>query len=322
MELNPFIAALRTDRGPQRQAQTAMDAARTAWRAEPGGEQLAEELYRYGKGAPLEMCPLLEAMFTEVGEAERLIALLVRHYCAALKANPIGHPPFRHGFDGAAGTLLLARSGRVQLMIQAREPGRLDHRTYTFSDASRFDAVLAGEGQARIVRARPAGGTAVQFDREALSLRGGERIALDSASETLVVDSVERRLVVLRLMRSAAEPEPGREYDAQSGALLSQSAGTIATSRQEMIVALLGRMGRSDAAPEMAWLATGEGDRSLRWQALRECLALDSAEGFAALGNMARAANDPLAANAGALRAQLLENYPEFAELGATGCRA
>lgn len=322
MEMNPFIAALRTDRGPQRKAQTAMEAARVAWRAESGGEQLAEELSRFGEGAPLEMCPLLEAMFTEAGEAERLMALLVRHYCAALKANPIGHPPFRHGFDGAAGTLLLARSGRAQLMIQAREPGRLDHRAYTFSDASRYDAVLAGEAQARIVRARPAGGTAVQFDCEAISLRGGERIALDAASETLVIDSVYRRLVVLRLMRNAAESEPGREYDARSGALLSHSAGTIATSRQEMIVALLGRMGRTDAASEMGRLAMGQGDRSLRWQALRECLALDSAEGFAALGDMARAANDPLAANAGALRAQLLETYPQFAELEAARCRA
>ncbi len=261
-------------------------------------------------------------MFTQVGEAERLMALLVRHYCAALAANPIGHPPFRHGFDGAAGTLLLARSGRAQLMIQAREPGRLDHRAYTFSDASRFDAVLAGEGQGRIVRARPAGGSAVQFDCEALSLRGGERIALDSASETLVIDAVERRLVVLRLMRSAAEPEPGREYDAASGALLSQSAGTLATSRQEMIVTLLGRMGRTEAAPEMARLATGQGDTSLRWQALRECLALDSATGFAALSEVARASDDPLAANAGALRAQLLETYPEFAELESARCRA
>jgi len=322
MKISPFIAALRTDRGPQRQAQAAMDAARAAWRAEPGASQLMDELGQFGDGAPLEACPVLEAAFTQDGESERLMALLSQHYCAALFDNPIGHPPFRHGFNGVAGSILLARSGRAQLLIQSREPGETSGSIYTFSDAERFDAVLAGEAEARVVRVRPAGDSAMNFEAENLSLRGAERLALDLQSETLVVDRVTRRLVVLRLVRAAPEPQPGRQYDAATGALVSQTAGTIATSRQEAIIALLGRMDRKDAAPLMARTALDEGDASLRWQALRECLALDSEEGFGALLRIARRADDPLAAPAGALRAQLLETNPQFARLETAQCRA
>lgn len=118
MDVHPFIASLRSDRAPQRRAQSAMEAAREAWRAETGAAELMAELERYGKGAPLGSCPQLENVFTGQGEAERLMGLLSQHYCAAIAANPIGHPPFRHGFNGTAGTILLARSGRAQFMLQ------------------------------------------------------------------------------------------------------------------------------------------------------------------------------------------------------------
>jgi hypothetical protein len=81
------------------------------------------------------------------------------------------------------------------------------------------------------------------------------------------------------------------------------------------MLAMLGRMGRKDAAPLIAEIAAGEGSPALRWQALRECLALDTQVGFAALSAVAGAAGDPLAANAGALRAQLIEAYPQLQEV-------
>jgi len=55
---------------------------------------------------------------------------------------------------------------------------------------------------------------------------------------------------------------------------------------------------------------------------LRECLALDCAEGFCTLCAIARRVDDPLAVSAGALRAQLLESYPELAQLEASQCPA
>jgi len=96
------------------------------------------------------------------------------------------------------------------------------------------------------------------------------------------------------------------------GRLVHQSAGTIGESAQELMLALLGRMKRADAVPLMARMS-GEGGESLRWQALRECLALDSGAGFRALCAIAADPGDVLAAPAGALRAQLLEAYSVLA---------
>ena len=89
-----------------------------------------------------------------------------------------------------------------------------------------------------------------------------------------------------------------------------------------MMAALLGRMGRADAAPVLAELALQQGEDSLRWQALRECLALDTAQGFAALLSLARNADDPLCAEAGALRVQLVEAHPQLLQLETMQCPA
>ena len=50
-------------------------------------------------------------MFSCCEEALALVSALFERLCYAVRDNPIGHPPFRHGFDGVASTLLLARGG-------------------------------------------------------------------------------------------------------------------------------------------------------------------------------------------------------------------
>ena len=103
----------------------------------------------------------------------------------------------------------------------------------------------------------------------------------------------------------------------ERGKLIHRAAASPAQSRYELMIALLGRMGRADAAPLLASMALGPDPAPLRWQALRECLGLDTATGFAALSQLARRAGDPLAAPAGALRAQLRESYPQLAQIEA-----
>lgn len=299
-----------------------MDHARKLWRAENGAEAVMQDLRRYGAGAPLESCPSLEKLFTAQGEAERLMASLSQHYCAAIRANTIGHPPFRTGSDGKASSILLGKAGRAQLMLQSREPGTYGGANVGFSDATRYEAVLAGDAAAAIVRAIPSAEGPLRFDEEQFTLRGGERFALDLSTEAFAVSRVRRRLVILRLMRCAAEPEPSREYSRQTGELFYRSAGKLSTSRQEAIIALLGRMERTDAVPQIARVALAESDASLRWQALRECLALDSETGFCTLARIARDAQDPLSPAAGALRAQLLEAHPQLAQVEASQCPA
>lgn len=349
MQVHPDIAALRANRAPQRQAQGAMAEASRAWREEPGAADFADELKHYGEGAALADCPQLSRVFAPAGdgmhegedEAQRLIGLMVGHYCRAMASHPLAHPPFRNGFDGRIGSLLLARAGRAHLLLHTREPGRYQHKDHLFRDEERHDVVLAGHGEGRLVHIeaqaradRPArdggsgdgrdgqSGTAVRFAIEPITLKPRARRSLDLNRSALAIDRVERRLVMLRLQRGAADPGMAREYDANTGALVQQSAPTLAISRKEAIVALLGRMARADAAPTMARLALAPGDTSLRWQALRECLALDTAQGFAALADLARRSDDPLGAPAGALRAQLLETYPQLHQLETSPCPA
>jgi hypothetical protein len=162
----------------------------------------------------------------------------------------------------------------------------------------------------------------IDFCSEKVDLVAGTRLALDLSCEALQVLQVERRLVALRLHRFDAAPRPNREYRLCDGALVHLSAGEMRASRHAMMLALLGRMERREAAPEIAALAREPGDDSLRWQALRECLALDTAEGFRGLCSVARAAGDPLAASAGALRAQLAEAHPQLLALEDRPCPA
>ena len=321
MQVHPYIAALRGNRAPQRQAQDAMKAAIVAWQAEPGVAAMLADFTRCGLGAPLEDCLALEALFDGSGQAEVLMAALTRHFCSALKAAPLGHPPFRNGYDGRSGTMLLGKVGRAQLVLQAREPGEITAPCATFTDILRYDAVLAGEAQGRILRIHGPH-EQVRFSEEPITLRQGVHLAFDCNRETMLAERVTRRLVTLRLLQSPELPQPGREYCRETGQMIHQSAGTLASSRREMMAALLGRMERREAAPTLARMALDEPEQSLRWQALRECLALDAAEGFAALEAIARNQNDALAHPAGALRAQLLEQHPELATMEAAPCRA
>lgn len=322
MRINPDIAALQGDRAPQRRAQAAMDAACRAWRSDDRVARALDALHAYGDGAALEECPQLQRIFTVAGEAESLVGKLSDRMCRAMRREPFGHPPFRHGYDGSASTLLLAKSGPAQLMLQAREPGSSTMQHAIFSDAERHDAVLAGKARCQIheVVGRP--GDTARFVSRSVVLTPGTRMAQDLSRECLRVTDVERRLVTLRLLRTSADPAPTREYSLPDGRLVHLSAGDLATSHRESMIALLGRMCRRDAAPVLARMARGRGDGSLRWQALRECLALDTAEGFAALRTIARDAADPLCGQAGALRARLIEAHPQLLEWEKSACPA
>lgn len=319
MRVDPAIAALRRDRARQRRAQEAMAAASARWRATPGCAHVLADFERYAGGAPLRQCAALQDVFGDRESAPRLVAALTRALCAALARDPFGHPPFRHGSDRGTATLLLAGRGTAQLVLLACEPGRRSFDVVTFSDGERGEAVLAGEASARLVHRRDGNG---RLTARPLALGPGARLALDLREQALQVLAIERRLVLLRLQRSARDPGPAREYDLSSGAVLRQAAGDIRTSRHEMMLALLGRMRCAEAAPVMAAIAREPGDASLRWQALRECLALDTAAGFAALGELAGAMQDPLAPSARALHAQLLAAHPDLAALPVAACLA
>src|SRR5690606_2612297 len=120
-----------------------------------------------------------------------------------------------------------------------------------FSEAVRHEAIAAGAASAR----RTVRGAHGEFTYEALELAEGARLALDLSRQALFVERVETRLVSLRLHRANPDPGPSREYDLASGQLRRQASGDVRASRQEAMLALLGRMGRKEAAPIMAAMA-------------------------------------------------------------------
>lgn len=315
MRVDPVLRALTRDPAPQHAAQARIQAALDEWWAGPAAG-LLDGLADYGAGAPLAACPTLAALFAGPARGRALAESLVSAFVTVLAAEPLARVPFRHSGSGGRVNLLLGKSGRAILALAAYDPGSTAPQSATFADGERRDVVLAGSGQGEVVRRADCG-----FAREPVRLAAGSRLTLDMAGETLLVTKVRQGLVSLRLTRLAEAPLPSREYRLADGALLGQAAGDPRASRHELILAVVARLGRADAVPVLADM-TREGCDHLRWQALRECLALDTAVGYGALAAIARDPGDPLALPAGALRAQLLEAHPRLASLEDESCPA
>lgn len=324
MLIRPELEALRRDDTPQRQAQAHLVEVLARWRAGPAA-LLDSELARYGEGAELDDLALLSALFAP-GEtaAEVFIAELVARITAELGREPLGQVPLRHYTDDLVTTLMLGRTPRATLTVQALDGAGLARRaapvSVSFPPSETVERVLAGSARGQAVRIRAARPGAVDLDSAEIELRPGEVHRRDGLREALMLRGVAGSLVTLKLQRRTGGRAVTREYRLADGALVHQAAGSPRDSRLELTAALLGRMGRTDAAPLLAAMAEENGSPALRWQALRECLALDTATGFAALSHLAQRSEDPLCGPAGALRAQLIEAYPELA--GAIPCPA
>lgn len=317
MLLRPELRALRSDDTPQRLAQAEAYRARDAWLALPETTELNADLAAFSAGCAMAECPSLAALFDEEnGAAAQLVESFIAAMCGALDRAPLAHVPLRHFTDGTVSTLLMARSGRTSLLLVAIDGAALAQRpaprSIGFAPIESWERVLAGSADAELVEARGAGQGRVSFHRRDAALHAGRVIIREGNRQTLLLHRVAGRLVSLKLQRRHARPAPAREYDLASGALLHQSAGQVRESRHELMIALLGRMGRRDAAPVLAEMAQEPGAEALRWEALRECLGLDSMAGARALAAIAADPADPLGPPAAAMRGQLLETYPEL----------
>ena len=318
MHIRPELQALRSCDAPQRQLQAELIAALDSWRARAPVARALDQLAPFGNGAPLTGLPALAALFSRGDPAAaRLSGGLVNLLVSRLAEQPLGLVPLRHHCDDTISTLAIGSSGRATLALQAIDGAGIARRkpalSVGFAPGETFEHVLAGTADAELLRSsgeRPGG---VELSSNALRLQPGTIMQRDSAAEALLIRRVDGTLVSLKLQRRAGAGAVTREYRLADGALVHQASASARESRLELTAALLGRMGRRDAAPLLAAMAEEETGQSLRWQSLKECLGLDSAEGFAALCRIAASAGDPLAAPAGALRAQLLETYPALA---------
>ena len=323
MLLRYEIAALRGDDAPQRQAQAALTEAMEHWRQSAIAAPVLADLERFAQGAELAECPDLAALFAASNDtaAHHFAASFITAMVAALRATPLGHVAARHFTNGLTSTLLLGRAGEVTLALAALGEGAKQPDSISFSPVTCWERVLAGGAEAQIITCHPQAPDSAQLLTTDLQLEPGQAIIRDGAHQALVYGKVAGCMVSLRLQRRQPDAGPVREYDCASGRLVHRAAGSQRESRRALMANLLGRMGRRDAAPLLAEMACEAGPDALRWQALRECLGLDTGAGFAALCTIASASGDVLAGPAGALRAQLVEAHPQLADMlsGVTG---
>ena len=323
MILHPELRALRGDDSPQRHAQDRCLAAMAAWRSRPEVMDVMADLAAFAAGRPMAACHALARLFTTGSDgadtAQAFSNGFIRSQAEALAAEPLGHPALRHFTDGVLSTLQLGRAGMVTLTLATIDGQGLSARpmpgSISFAPVETWQRVLAGSARADLVERRPCGSRDGAPDRSVLDLVPGQVLHRQGLEQELLLREVDGRLVTLRLQRRDPTAGPAVEIDLATGQQVHQAAGSSADSRHELMVSLLGRMRRTDAAPAMAAMALGGSGEGTRWQALRECLALDTATGFSALCALADRIDDPLCAPARDLRSHLLATYPQLEEI-------
>ena len=317
MYVRPELQALRDDDTPQRQAQADLSGILKSWRSSRLGGAIDHSLAAYANGVGIEHLPPLARLF-EGGDpsARRLADQFTARFTCALRVHPWGQVPVPSKLDDLAATLVLAAAGNAALVIQAIDGDALRIRpqalTAAFSPGETHDHVLAGAGRARRIEIAAETGARAELITTPCELVPGTITQREGARQSLLIEDVSTTLVILRLQRRPDCGSVTREFSLADGAMVHQATANPRESRLELTAALLGRMGRSDAAPLLAAMAEEQSGLSLRWQALKESLGLDTAEGFAALTRIAGRTGDALAGPANTMRSQLLASYPEL----------
>jgi hypothetical protein len=320
VNIHPELRALRGNDTPQREAQSVVAESIDAWRSSPETAAVFSDLVHFGNAAALAECPSLSALFmAENQAANRIVSACIETLSRCLAKTKLAHVPMRHFYDGTMATLVLAQTGTATLALSSIDGAGLREkpasRAIRLVPVETWERILAGSASAQLSEAIVRDGNSVEFRHEDVLIAPGQVAFRHELRHSQQVKRVTGNLVTLRLQRRLRTVEPTREYDRDTGALLHQTAGNPQESRYELMLALLGRMQRADAVPVMTAMALEAGSEALRWQCLRECLALDTAAGFAALTTVASSMDDPLAVTAGTLRAQLVESYPQLKAL-------
>ena len=309
------LEALQNARHTLSQQQAALAEVRSRWLAQAEAGAVVHELAAYDRGTAYLALPCLSLVLGKPARADALIDPLLKGMGLALRDARFGLVPFRHQSTSHHDVLELARVGSAALSLMAYRPRtRNEAASASFSSGERHELCLRGRAAGREVTLSDDPNATLTLTCSSLDITRGWSARYDNARRTKVIEQVTEPLVVLRLARDATPANPAREYRIPDGALLHQSAADRRDSRSEIALAVLGSMKRRDALPAMAQMARS-GPPHVRWEALRQTLALDTAKGFRLLCALAEDARDPLHAPAAALRAQLLQAHPSLAHV-------
>ena len=299
------LKALRGDDREARTHRVAMEEALEDCRREPRLAAVLEELLRYGEGGDFAHCPALVALFEHTRAARDILRPLIGRLIALHRAYPLAQLAFRHRSQSGTHVLQIAARGHatLSLVLQDQDAGA-EHIIATFADADQREVVLTGKANACLFEIVAEERDRVILNSVRTELQSGARMKCTGPRQSRLIKPSHDSLLTLRLARAAGSPGPTRRVDVRSGRIVHRASGNTTDSRAELAMLLLGRMGRDDALPVLA-ARTRTGDAQLRWQALRQCLALDAATGLPLLERIAKDHADPLYQAARALLAQL-----------------
>ncbi len=317
MHTHPAIAALRSDPARQRCANAAIEAAHREWLDGERTRTIRRELAVFDADGDIQSSPCLAALLSDIALASNWVSGFVSSHIEALRKSPLATVPLRHSSNNGFSRLVLLRHGGTMLSLCTYEP-IADPRapsTARFADRYAHELVLAGQATAMLhtpVRGADGGAKVRVADQ---SWRAGTQVALQPLREARHIVKVERTMLLLQLHRATPNASPTYEHRIADGALIGQSSGDKRASEQVMALAVLGALQHRQGIGEMSEFARDNGrDPDARWEAVRQVLSLDSARGFDLLTGIATRPQDPLSANAQALRDQLLKTYPQLAQ--------
>lgn len=295
MQVYPDIAALRDDSVRQRRTVAAMQRHLSAWRSKRDVNRLMSELKKYGDGAELGQCECLVGLVQDRAIARSFIEDWIASLIASARTEPFLEPQFAHHASNASTSMRLMRAGGTCLDIVAFESGGSDtrrHGAVTFIDSESHDLVLRGSLKGRWCRLQRTGG---EQTLEVSHMEIAEGAILISNTETTWQPiGANGSALVLRLSRQPALPSPTRTYSIEDGTLLRIADGGKAASERLMAVSILGAIGDDCALERLRHVAADRKEEPhIRWEAIRQTLALDARSGEALLIELDRD-DDPL----------------------------
>jgi len=290
-------------RDPKAQRDSAESAAQVARRLRrlPCLKRLGDELETARHGGANSVLALAADFVATPGAIAQVLGALV----AAARDDRY----FRPHFDVASsevqtGLLLFDRPGLCLTLgvmsadaIAAKRAERKGGASLTFT-GRRIDFHFIESGGAtlslweapRIGAGFTAGGSGRCRFVERIRLEDGQRLELDGGRFTFIVEEAERDIVFLSAETSLDAGPLSIEYDWETRRFVGASSTDEASSRTQMMLALLRIMERRDAVPLFREMLRSEHFYA-RWQTMREFLALDAGAALPHLREMA--AGDP-----------------------------
>ena len=243
---------------------------------------------------------LAEAFVATPGVIEAVLGVLI----AAARADPYFRPHFEvassevHSglllFDRPALSLTLAvMSADAIAAKRATRAERKDGASLTFTGRRTAFHFLKSGGATISLWEAPgigpgftAGSSGCCRFVERRRIEDGAKLDLDGRHFTFVVEEAERDIVFIGAETSLGAGPLSVEYDSATLRFIGSSSTDEASSRTQMMLALLRMMDRRDAIPLFRDLLRSELFYA-RWQTMREFLALDAAAALPHLREMA-----------------------------------